>query len=68
MRHLLLLFSIPVFAADLPPDKGNEIPASARRPVVVKAESGKQKAEIVKHELPEGFTLSLVAAAEVARV
>lgn len=51
----------PLTAADLPPDKGNEIPQSGRRPVIVESQSTGQ-AELPRHELPEGFTLELAAA------
>ena len=30
MRQLLLLLAVPVFAADLPPDKGSTIPESGK--------------------------------------
>ena len=45
-------------AADLPPDKGNEIPESGKRPVVV---TGKATLALPKHDLPEGYTLSVAA-------
>ena len=38
MRRLLLLIAVPALAADLPPDKGNTIPESGKRPVVVTAD------------------------------
>ncbi len=60
MRLLLLALAIPAFAADLPPDKGNEIPASGKRPVVV---AGKASLALPKHDLPDGYTLSVVAVA-----
>lgn len=60
---LLALLSSVVIAADLPPDKGNEIPESAKRPVVVRSEIRDQKSEVPKADLPEGYTLSLAAAA-----
>lgn len=59
MRRLLPFLALPVLAADLPPDKGNAIPDSAKRPVVV---TGKSSLALPKHELPEGYTLSLAAA------
>ena len=59
MRRLLLLLATPALAADLPPDKGNAIPESAKRPVVV---SGKSLLALPKHDLPEGYTLELAAA------
>lgn len=60
MRQFLPLLALPVFAADLPPDKGNTIPDSAKRPVVV---SGKSTLALPKHDLPEGYTLEVAAAA-----
>ena len=59
MRRFLCLLAVPAFAADLPPDKGNTIPDSAKRPVVV---TGKSSLALPKHELPEGYTLELAAA------
>ena len=56
----LLLLVAPVFAADLPPDKGNVIPESGKRPVVI---TGKSSLPLPKHDLPEGYTLEVVAAA-----
>jgi len=47
-------------AADLPPDKSTEIPASSKRPTVI---TGKAFLALPKHELPEGYTLSVAAAA-----
>lgn len=66
--HLLLLALLPglVIAADLPPDKGNEIPESAKRPVVVqldKSQISNLTSQIPKADLPEGYTLSIAAAA-----
>jgi len=66
--HLLLLALLPgfVIAADLPPDKGNEIPESAKRPVVVqldKSQISNLTSQIPKADLPEGYTLSVAAAA-----
>lgn len=49
-------------AADLPPDKGNEIPESGKRPVVINSEARNPKSELPKHDLPEGYTLSVAAA------
>ncbi len=60
MRLLLLALTVPALAADLPPDKGNEIPASGKRPVVV---TGKSSLALPKFDLPEGYTLSVAAAA-----
>lgn len=60
MRHLLLLFAIPVLAADLPPDKGSTIPESGKRPVVI---TGKASLALPKHDLPEGYQLEVAAAA-----
>lgn len=56
----LLLLAAPVIAADLPPDKGNVIPESGKRPVVI---TGKSSLPLPKHDLPEGYTLEVVAAA-----
>ena len=58
--HLLALLPGLVLAADLPPDKGNAIPESAQRPVVV---TGKPTMEVPKADLPDGYTLSVAAAA-----
>ena len=60
MRLLLLALTVPALAADLPPDKGNEIPASGKRPVVV---TGKSSLALPMFDLPEGYTLSVAAAA-----
>ncbi len=49
-----------MFAADLPADKGTEIPASGKRPVVV---TGRPVLPLPKHDLPPGYTLELAAAA-----
>lgn len=59
MRRLLLLLATPALAADLPPDKGNAIPESAKRPLVI---TGKSSLALPKHDLPEGYTLELAAA------
>jgi len=59
MRRLLLLFAVPAFAADLPPDQGSAIPASGKRPVVI---SGKSSLPLPKHDLPAGYTLEVAAA------
>ena len=59
MRHLLLLFAVPAFAADLAPDKGSTIPESGKRPVVV---TGKSSLALPKHDLPDGYQLEVVAA------
>lgn len=63
MKSRALLFLLPALltAADLPPDKGNTIPKSAQRPVVV--ESAGFDFQIPSFTLPEGFTLTLAAAA-----
>jgi len=59
-------FYLPVFvtscaiAADLPLDKTAVIPESGKRPVVV---TGKSALELPKHDLPEGYTLEVAAAA-----
>jgi len=60
MRQLLFLLAVPVFAADLPPDKGSTIPESGKRPVVI---TGKSSLPLPKHDLPEGYTLEVAAAA-----
>ncbi len=60
MRRLLCLLAVPAFAADLPPDKGNTIPESGKRPVVV---TGKSSLALPKHDLPDGYTLEVAAAA-----
>lgn len=49
-----------LIAADLPPDKGNKIPESAKRGVVIT--SGKPSLSLPKHELPPGLELQIVAA------
>ncbi|MFM7604626.1 MAG: PVC-type heme-binding CxxCH protein [Prosthecobacter sp.] len=59
MRRLVPFFAIPVLAADLPPDKGNTIPDSAKRPVVV---TGKSSLALPKHDLQDGYTLEVAAA------
>lgn len=65
---LAALLAVPAarsLAADLPPDKTTEIPASAKREIVVtldKSAIKKLGANPPKHELPAGFTLSLAAA------
>jgi len=59
-RFILPLLALPALAADLPPDKGNTIPESGKRPVVV---TGKSLQALPKHDLPDGYTLSVAAAA-----
>jgi putative membrane-bound dehydrogenase-like protein len=59
MRRLLCLLALPVLAADLPPDQGNTIPESAKRPVVV---AGKSSLALPKHDLQDGYTLEVAAA------
>lgn len=59
MRQLLLLLAIPVFAADLPPDRGSIIPESGKRPGVI---TGKASLSLPKHDLPDGYTLEVAAA------
>lgn len=54
-----LLASSLALAADLPPDKGLEIPESGKRPAVVSARIAQN---LPKHDLPEGYTLELAAA------
>ena len=56
----LALLSQTLTAADLPPDKGNEIPESGKRPTVL---TGKPTQVLPKHDLPEGYKLELAAAA-----
>ncbi|MCX6838202.1 MAG: c-type cytochrome [Verrucomicrobia bacterium] len=60
MRRLLCLLALPVLAADLPPDQGNPIPESAKRPVVI---TGKATLALPKHDLQDGYTLEVAAAA-----
>lgn len=60
MRRFFCLLAVPALAADLSPDKGNTIPESGKRPVVV---TGKSSLELPKHDLPDGYTLSVAAAA-----
>ena len=55
----LAALCITASAADLPPDKGNEIPESGKRPVIV---TGKATLALPKHDLPDGYTLSVAAA------
>ena len=59
-RALLLLFPACLPAADLPPDKGLELPASAARPAVIE---GVFPVREVKAALPEGHRLEVAAAA-----
>jgi len=59
MRRFLPFLALPVLAADLPPDQGNTIPESARRPVVV---TGKSSLALPKHDLQDGYTLEIAAA------
>jgi putative membrane-bound dehydrogenase-like protein len=64
-RSLCLFLSAAaaaVTAADLPPDKGNTIPDSAKRPVVVTRE-GQQRFDAPGATLPEGLELVTAAAA-----
>jgi len=60
MRRLLPFLALPILAADLPPDKGNIIPDSARRPAVI---TGKSTLALPKHDLQDGYTLEVAAAA-----
>lgn len=59
---LPFLFAITpaVHGADLPPDKGDEIPSSGVREVVVTHAGPAEKAP--PHALPEGYTLTVAAA------
>ena len=59
-RALLLLFPACLPAADLPPDKGHQLPASAARPAVIE---GVFPARAIKATLPEGHRLEVAAAA-----
>jgi putative heme-binding domain-containing protein len=52
-------------AADLPADESNEIPAASKRQVVVTHTGPAEKAP--PHALPEGYTLTTVAAAPLVR-
>mgnify|MGYP001015693421 CR=1 FL=1 len=63
MKSRALFLLLPAFlpAADLPPDKGSTIPESGMRPVVVEASNFEFR--ISDFTLPEGFTLTLAAAA-----
>ncbi len=49
-------------AADLPPDKGNAIPASGKRPVIIQSAIPNPQSPVPKHDLPDGYTLSIAAA------
>lgn len=65
LAALLAVAAATSLAADLPPDKTTEIPASAKREVVVtldKSAVKKMGGSLPKHDLPAGFTLSLAAA------
>jgi glucose/arabinose dehydrogenase len=60
---ILCLSSLP--GADLPPDKGNAIPESARRPVMIEAGAdylAALRTQVPEAVLPDGFTLELAAA------
>ncbi len=61
-RHLIFALTLGSFshAADLPPDKAAFIPESGKRPVTI---TGKSSLALPKHNLPEGYTLSVAAAA-----
>ena len=70
MKLHLLIPVIPaflasgLFAADLAPDKGTEIPESAKRPVVLtlgKADADKLASQAPKAELPAGMELKIAA-------
>ncbi|MFN0077248.1 MAG: PVC-type heme-binding CxxCH protein [Prosthecobacter sp.] len=63
MRRLLLLIAVPALAADLPPDKSTEIPASGKRPVVVKLSTEHSALGTPAHDLPSGYKLEIAAAA-----
>ena len=59
VRALLLLFPVCLSAADLPPDRGSELPASAARSAVIE---GTFPAREIQATLPEGYRLELAAA------
>lgn len=63
---LFAALSAAGLAADLPPDKGNEVPESGKRPVVVNAspaQIARLQSQMPPATLPEGYTLELAAAA-----
>ena len=60
---LLACCTIPAFGADLPPDMGNEVPASAQRPVVVTRDTERYALSTPEATLPAGYTLHVAAAA-----
>lgn len=64
-----VVFTLVVFAvalssrgADLPPDKGNTIPESSKRPVVVSKVGGSAMRGLPAFDLPDGYTLTVAAA------
>lgn len=62
----LTLFATQIIAADLPPGQSSEIPASAKRPVVLtlaKQEAAKAAEQKLEVELPPGMELKVAAAA-----
>jgi putative membrane-bound dehydrogenase-like protein len=59
-RVLFLLFPACLSAADLPPDRGQELPAGAARAVVIEAGFAARE---IKATLPEGHRLEVAAAA-----
>ncbi len=63
LTGLFLLLATGIPAADLKPDTTTEIPASAKRPVVVKLEPGHAALPAPKADLPAGMELVTAAAA-----
>jgi len=59
---LLACYAVRAFGADLPPDKGNEIPASAQRPVVVTRGAETFDLRTPEATLPPGYALTVAAA------
>lgn len=55
--------AVRAFGADLPPDKGNEFPASAQRPVMVTSGAEHFALRTPEATLPAGYTLHVAAAA-----
>jgi len=60
---LLACCAVRAVGADLPPDKGNEIPASAQRPVVVTRGADAFALRTPEATLPTGYSLTVAAAA-----
>ncbi len=57
----LVFFRVMLPAADLPPDLGTQIPASAQRPLIVNRDHATDPAPA--HDLPESWSFTTVAAA-----